>query len=182
MTHSLQVQNLCHFGSWVYNYRMSIVKEVLKELANSTIKYKGVSVNLFGIPKFKNYSKRTLRSTVDRLAEKGMIEKELNGFVLTANGRKYLKRKEDSLKSFLKPAGINPDKNLLVMFDVPIAQKAEREWLRWHLKKFGYVMIQQSVWVGPSPLPKDFLSYLEEIKLKNCVKTFKLAKPYLTKN
>ncbi len=64
------------------------------------------------------------------------------------------------------------------MYDIPEDKKAEREWFRFHLKKFGYEMIQRSVWVGPSPLPKDFLDYLGEIKLKSHVKTFKLAKSY----
>jgi len=66
----------------------------------------------------------------------------------------------------------------LVMFDVPTERKSEREWLRWHLKKFGYIMIQQSVWVGPSPLPKEFNNYIKSIKLDNCIKTFKLERPY----
>ena len=65
------------------------------------------------------------------------------------------------------------------MFDVPVEKKAERDWFRWHLKKFGYIMVQHSVWVGPSPLPKEFKEYLEEIKLNKCIKTFKLAKPYV---
>ena len=68
------------------------------------------------------------------------------------------------------------------MFDVPEPKKAEREWLRWHLKKFNYVMIQKSVWVGPSPLPKDFLDYIKKIDLKDSIKTFKLAKGYKENN
>ena len=64
------------------------------------------------------------------------------------------------------------------MFDIPEVQKAEREWLRWHLKKFHYFMIQKSVWVGPSPLPKKFLDYIKSIKIENGVKTFKLARGY----
>lgn len=63
------------------------------------------------------------------------------------------------------------------MFDIPEEKKAEREWFRFHLKRFGFEMIQRSVWVGPAPLPKEFLVYLEEIDLKSCIKTFKLAKP-----
>ncbi len=157
---------------------MSIVEETLRELWNTEVKYKGMPVNLFGIPRFNNYSKRTLRSTADRLAKNKLIKKELNGFIITPKGREYLKKKEDSLISFSKPTGMDQAKNLLVMFDVPVAQKAKREWFRFHLKKFGYAMIQQSTWVGPSPLPKDFLEYLKEIKLKDCIKTFKLAKPY----
>lgn len=64
------------------------------------------------------------------------------------------------------------------MYDIPSGQKKERDWFRRHLIKFGYVMIQKSVWVGPSTLPKDFLSYLKEIKIGDNFKTFKLAKPY----
>jgi CRISPR-associated endonuclease Cas2 len=64
------------------------------------------------------------------------------------------------------------------MFDVPEERKGEREWLRLQLKRFGFAMIQKSVWVGPSPLPKEFLAYLKEIKLLRHTKYFKLAKPY----
>jgi hypothetical protein len=39
-------------------------------------------------------------------------------------------------------------------------------------------MIQKSVWVGPSPLPKEFLEYIEKIKIKDGLKIFKLAKGY----
>ena len=157
---------------------MSMVEEILKELWNTEIKYKGVPVNLFGIPRFNSFSRRSLRSSADRLARNDLIKKELNGFIITANGQKYLKRKEDSLKSFSRPTTVDLSKNLIVMFDIPVVQKAEREWFRFHLKKFSYIMIQKSVWVGPSPLPKDFLKYLDEIRLKDCIKTFKLAKPY----
>ena len=45
-------------------------------------------------------------------------------------------------------------------------------------KEFNYSMIQKSVWVGPSLLPKEFLDYIEKIKIKDGLKTFKLAKGY----
>ena len=61
------------------------------------------------------------------------------------------------------------------------SKKKEREWFRFHLKKFHFIMIQKSVWVGPSPLPQDFLEYLEEIKLGNNFKKFKLSKGYMVK-
>ena len=69
-------------------------------------------------------------------------------------------------------------KNLIVMYDIPHLQKKERDWFRRQLIKFGYVMIQKSVWVGPSPLPDEFMKYLKEIKIGNHLKTFKLAKSY----
>jgi len=67
------------------------------------------------------------------------------------------------------------------MFDISESKKAEREWFRWNLKKFNFIMIQKSVWVGPSPLPKEFLNYIKKIGLKESIRTFKLAKPYINK-
>jgi CRISPR-associated endonuclease Cas2 len=158
---------------------MSIVKEILEELWNTELHHKEMTVNLFGIPRFKKYSPRSVRTTIDRLKRKGILEKELSNVILSKYGKEYVRRKMDSLKQFEKPENMTRDKNLLVMFDIPIEKKAEREWFRWHLKKFDYIMIQHSVWVGPSPLPKDFKEYLEEIKLNKCIKTFKLAKSYI---
>ena len=157
---------------------MGIIKEILEELWNTELNHKGMIVNIFGIPRFKKYSPRSIRTTLDRLKKKEIIEKELTGIILSKYGKEYVRRKIDSLKQFNKPENISKDRNLLIMFDVPTRRKAEREWLRWHLKKFGYIMVQKSVWVGPSPLPKEFKEYLEEIKLNKCIKTFKLAKSY----
>jgi DNA-binding transcriptional regulator PaaX len=157
---------------------MSIVGEILEYLWNTEYNYKGFRVNIFGIPSFKKYPRRTIETTIHRLKKKGLIEKELAGIVLSKHGKEYVRKKFDSLRQFSIPKHISQDRNLLVMFDVPVEKKGEREWLRWHLKKFNYIMIQHSVWVGPSPLPKDFKEYLHEIKLDKCIKTFKLEKPY----
>jgi CRISPR-associated endonuclease Cas2 len=157
---------------------MSIVGEILEQLWNSEIKHKGMSVNIFGIPHFKKYSKRSMRSTIDRLKTKGIIEKELSGIILSKYGKEYVRKKIDSLPQFDKPNNLPKGKNLLLMFDIPTYRKPEREWLRWHLKKFGYIMVQKSTWVGPSPLPKEFKNYIKKIKLDECIKTFKLEKAY----
>lgn len=157
---------------------MSMVREILEELWNTELNHKVVRVNIFGIPRFKKYSQRSIQVTIARFKKKGIIEKELSGIVLSRYGKEYVKRKFDSLKQFEKPDGQSKERKLLVMFDVPTEKKGEREWLRWHLKKFDYIMIQQSVWVGPAPLPKEFSDYLKNIKLDKCIKTFKLEKPY----
>ena len=155
---------------------MGFVYEILKEINSKSYNYKGVRVNLLGIPKFKNHSKNSLSGTLSYLHKTGLIEKTDTKLKLTPKGKEYIKRKIDSFKQFELNFSKNKPKNLIVMYDIPEVRKAEREWLRWHLKKFGYVLIQKSVWMGPSPLPKDFLDYIKEIKLKNCIKTFKLAK------
>jgi len=157
---------------------VSLVYEILKELSATSLRYKGSRVNLFGIPKFKNYSQNCLSGTLSYIRKTGFIEHSDAGLMITLKGQKYIKKKIDSLKQFHFKFDQNAPKNLIVMFDIPETKKAEREWLRWHLKKFNYSMIQKSVWVGPSPLPKEFLDYIEKIKIKNGFKTFKLAKEY----
>lgn len=157
---------------------MSLIYEILKELSSATLRYKGSRVNLFGIPKFKSYSRNSLSGTLSYIQKAGLAEKSDEGFILTLKGQKYINKKIDSLKQFYFEFEKGAPKNLIVMFDIPETKKAEREWLRWHLKKFNYSMIQKSVWVGPSPLPKEFLDYIEFIKIKDGFKTFKLVRGY----
>ena len=155
---------------------MSIIFDILTELSRSTLRYKGMSVNLFGIPKFSSYKYNSLKSGISQLKKKQYISKSDSGWLLTSKGRKYLIRKYDSLIQFNSPFSKNDSKNLLVMFDIPEVKKAEREWLRWHLKKFNYIMVQKSVWRGPSPLPKEFLDYINKIGLRKNLKMLKISK------
>jgi DNA-binding transcriptional regulator PaaX len=73
---------------------------------------------------------------------------------------------------------LNSPKDMIVTYDIPANRRKERDWFRRHLQKFDYIMVQKSVWIGPSPLPKDFLNYVKSIGLLKQFKTFKLAKPY----
>jgi len=156
---------------------MSIIFDILNELSTISLSYKGSRVNFLGMPKFKNYSSSSLRATMSNLIKDGLVI-DNDGLLVSSRGKDYIRRKIDSLEQFDFKFDKDSPKNLMVMFDVPEPKKAEREWLRWHLKKFNYLMIQKSVWVGPSPLPKGFLDYIESIGLKNSIKTFKLAKDY----
>lgn len=160
----------------LYNEFMSIIFDILKELSNSSLFYKGMPVNLFGIPKLSSHRYESLKSGINQLKKKQYIGKSGSGWLLTPKGKKYLERKHDSLKQFDSPFSKSDSKNLLVMFDIPEAQKAEREWFRWHLKKFHYVLVQKSVWRGPSPLPKEFLDYIKKIGLQRNLKMLKILK------
>lgn len=164
-----------------YNLNMALVEEILKELWNTSAHSKGGRVNLFGIPRFKKKSFGSMRTTIYRLHKRNLLEKQDSGWFLTTAGRKYLNKRQDSLKQFFSSSRKDSNRNLIVMFDIPQPRKAEREWLRWHLKKFNFIMIQKSVWVGPSLLPKEFIDYIKKIKLKDSIKTFKLAKSYMEK-
>ena len=158
---------------------MGLVYDILKELSNTSLHYKGFEVNLLGLPQFKNYSRNTLSGSLAYMRKKGLLKYDNEKIKITREGQKYIRRKFDSLRQFSCKFDRDAPRNLIVMFDIPETKKAEREWLRWHLKKFDYLMLQKSVWVGPSPLPKEFLNYVERIGIKDGFKTFKLAKNYV---
>lgn len=163
--------------------KTSVAGSILEEFLKPQFKYKGMSVNMFGLPSFRaKCSKSTFSNEFSRLKRENFIEKDGEYLRITKKGQEYVKRKQDNLSMFSLSFPKDSPKNLLVMYDIPEEKKAEREWFRFHLKKFGYEMIQRSVWVGPSPLPEDFLNYLKEIKLKSCIKTFKLTKSYSNDN
>ena len=114
-------------------------------------RYKGVPTNIFGLPIFDSKD----NTSVDIKNPK----------------RRYL-------RSFIPINTKGLPKNLLVLYDIPEDKKKERDWFRRQLRSFDFDMIQRSVWVGPSPLPKDFLAYVKTIGLQNEFKIFKLARPY----
>ena len=162
---------------------MSIVMEILEGLWDTHVYYKGMRVNMFGVPKpwkpkeeYRN--KDYFHNTMYRLRKNGFVEKISGKWILTKEGKEYFENKRKLSQKFTSPFMLNAPKNLLLMFDIPESRKAERNWLRWHLREFQYFMIQKSVWVGPSPLPKKFKDYAKNIGLNNYVKTFKLARPY----
>ncbi len=114
-------------------------------------RYKGVKTNILGLP------------------------------IFDADDRKNQKRnptKRKYLHSFTQIDIKSGPKDLLVIYDIPDNKKIERDWFRRQLKSFDFIMIQRSVWVGPSPLPIEFLSYVKSIGLNIEFKTFKLTQPY----
>lgn len=121
------------------------------------LKYKGVTVNALGLPIFSSDD-----CNIKKSGQAG------------EPGRKYYQ-----YRCFEFNYKVGSPRDLVVMYDFPKDKIKERNWFRRHLQKFGYLMIQKSVWVGPSPLPKDFLNYVKSIKLSDQLVTLKLAKPYV---
>ncbi len=163
---------------------MSTERKVLEYLNKnkSNIKYKGMKVNFIGLPDFRYYKYQTLANKLSILKKKNLITKNSRGeYFITSRGKIFLEEGRYFLNKFETTKNENLPKNLLIVYDIPENKKKEREWFRRHLKKFYFKMIQKSVWVGPSPLPKEFSDYLKEIKLKDNLKIFKLAKGYYKK-
>jgi CRISPR-associated endonuclease Cas2 len=160
---------------------MSLVLEILEGAWNTTLRYKGSRVNLFGVHRPNPYKKSTINNTVSRLHRLQLIQKEDGVWKITEKGKKFIEKDREQLPHFKSPFKYKAPKNFIVMFDISEDRNLERDWLRRQLKKFDYIMIQRSVWVGPSPLPDEFRNLVKKIKLDSCIKTFKLAKPYTTK-
>jgi len=157
---------------------MSIQNEILEILNTPKYYYKGIPVNAFFLPALGNYKKESVRNNFYYLNKNGYIEKSAGSFIINKNGKEFLNKNiKRQLKNF-DPINNEGPKNLLLLYDIPENKRSERNWFRRTLVKFGFVMVQRSVWVGPSPLPKEFLDYIKEIKLKDTIKTFKLEKDY----
>ena len=157
---------------------MSIQNDLLELFQTPQFRYRGMPVNIFGLPVFTKYKRNSINTALSRLRKKQYVIFEGSCLKLSKNGKRYIAKRKARLQLFESPFNKKSSKNLLLVFDIPEVRKAEREWFRFQLKKFDYTMIQRSVWVGPSPLPEEFMNYLKNIKLFDCIKTFKLAKDY----
>ena len=60
----------------------------------------------------------------------------------------------------------------LVIFDVPEKHRKKRDVLRINLIASDFKQLQKSVWVGYSPLPKDFIELITDLRLDKMVHIF----------
>ncbi len=111
-------------------------------------------------------TKYAVTRSIKNLADSGLIELLEGGqgdyLRLTKEGR----MKASSQKLDTEGSLVNPNwdgKWRIVLLDLPEARKAEREALRYLLKKAGFMMLKNSAWVSPFPfeflfqnLKKDF--------------------------
>ena|SRR3989338_1997738 len=115
------------------------------------IYYKGMQVNLLGIPVWGRGKSRV---------------------------KKENRKKAFYYRTFRASGSIDQKRALMLMYDIGEDMKKERDWFRRQLLNYGFEMIQKSVWVGSAPLDKDFVKYLNELGLGKKIKFFKLAKAY----
>jgi DNA-binding transcriptional regulator PaaX len=120
----------------------------------------------------ERYKSQSSRMAISRLENSGYIKRKEDFIILTKKGRKkYL---QSYLFSYIEsPFNKNSHKDFIISFDIPGPQRKIRDWLRNQLKIFGYKMIQQSLWQGPGPLPKEFLDRLKKLGVKDNIKIFK---------
>lgn len=156
--------------------KMSIEEKIIRLLYDRKFLQAVVMKTIFDNPEFTYHHKQSIRNAVSKLSKKHLIRSGTDGIILQPRGRVYIEKRLQRLHYFYSSFPSNAPKDLLVLFDIPEDRKAEREWFRKQLQEFGYAMIQKSVWLGPSPLPRDFVQYVKSIGLEECIKTFRLAR------
>ena len=158
---------------------MSIGDKILFLLSNNPCAYKKLRNKLIGnvYSKDKLVKEQTLKRSLSRLRDKGIIDLKNKNWKITPEGIELFKLKNKGLRRFLSEKSLSKKvvKEVLVLFDIPEKERYKRDWLRRELVTFGYEQIQRSVWFGPK-LPKDFITYLTQENIYLYIHIFKVSK------
>ena len=153
--------------------RVTRVFEVLALLLSTRSSSKIIHAAITG-----NYSLHQINTTLNYLNRKGYVKRDGRTWEITDKGRAFYREKGGKRvfryfqRNEVKGKEVN-NEQLLILFDIPEKERRKRDWLRAQLKLFGYKQVQKSAWIGPSNLPKDFYTYLDELHIKDRVKIFK---------
>ncbi|PIR88022.1 MAG: hypothetical protein COU10_01425 [Candidatus Harrisonbacteria bacterium CG10_big_fil_rev_8_21_14_0_10_45_28] len=161
---------------------MSLTDDLLIILTDYSGGYKLLRKKMRGwmdIPKpkridYQKLKEQTLRTTLSRLKKRGLVENKNGIWAITKKGIEFLKNKLISkIPHFGHLKTKNKKKEMVVIFDIPEIRKKQRNWLRMELMALGFIPLQKSVWLGPAPLPKEFIKYLSDTNLLPYLKFFK---------
>jgi DNA-binding transcriptional regulator PaaX len=123
--------------------------------------------------KFNRYKRGSVDVALSRLSKKDYVKNSPTGWALTRKGRQKIKN--DRLLSYISsPFKESAAPNIIISFDIPQGDYHLRNWLRSQIKIFGYKMLQQSLWIGPGPLPQSFLKRLKDLGIRSGVKIFRI--------
>ena len=102
------------------------------------------------------------------LGEAGLVERISSGQNEYARLTKEGKKKALSLKLESSTSLLNPSwdgKWRIILLDLPESRKAERESLRYLLKKAGFICLKNSAWVSPHPFEFLFQNIKKDLGL-----------------
>ena len=157
---------------------MSLTDDLLIILTDYSGGYKLLRKRMKGwmdVPKpkridYQKLKEQTLRTILSRLKKRGLVEDKKGIWAITEKGREFLKNK---IPHFGHLKTENKKKEMVVVFDIPELRRKQRNWLRSELMALNFIPLQKSVWLGPAPLPKEFIKYLSETNLLQYLKFFK---------
>ena len=121
---------------------------------------------------FQEASDATMRVTLSRLKRRGYVENKKGIWQITKMGRACLLKKASFLPMHSRRVVKSQHKNIIISFDIPETHKKKRNWLRIELLYLGFEMLQRSVWLGPSPVPQEFIDSLRKLQILQYMKFF----------
>jgi len=152
---------------------MSIGNDLLTILTSHPLAYKKLHVEMRkNLRADSSISKESISRSLQRLKKKGLVKFINEEWSITEQGEEL--NIKESLIYFEKLT--THSHQLLIMFDIPEKERYKRNWLRSQLKIYDYKMLQGSVWLGPGPLPKEFLNYLKKKDINKHILVFKTQK------
>jgi DNA-binding transcriptional regulator PaaX len=107
--------------------------------------------------------KKYLRQSLNRLIEKGYIQKKDGNLVKTKLGCLFF-NKQKVMRCAID--GGENKKWYVLSFDIPIKDNSKRDALRWVLKRFGFFQLQRSVWIGTNKLAQDVWEFIVENRIE----------------
>jgi len=117
------------------------------------------ALKLFGFDPKKRQKEIMVRAR-DRLIEKGLLERNKDGFVaITPKGKKRLNDLEIKNLKIEKPKRWDGRWRVLI-FDIPEKMRVVRNKIRLSLLNIGFLMLQNSVWIYPYDC-EDYVSLLK---------------------
>src|SRR3989344_3330248 len=128
-------------------------------------------------------SRHRFYSMMNKLEKDGLIVKlgkqSGKNFKLTSKGTQKIKQLKKRRETVL-PDPIYSRQNhgnfVIVVFDIPEADRRKRVWLRSALRNLNFRILQKSVWIGKIKIPKEFINDLKELKMVNHVEIFEISK------
>ncbi|MCX6702450.1 MAG: hypothetical protein NTW60_01105 [Candidatus Wolfebacteria bacterium] len=133
--------------------------------------------------KINSQEKQRFRELLYHLRKDGLIEetkKENDRFLkLTQRGKIQLEKLRLSRSDMLPRSKYEYKKEdilKIVIFDIPEREKRKRNWLRAVLSNLDFKILQKSVWVGKTKLPKEFVVDLRNLNLTDYVEIFAVNK------
>ncbi len=110
-----------------------------------------------------------INRSLSNLTDSGLIESISSGQNEYARLSKTGRVKANSLKLTTKNSLLNEwdGKWRIILLDLPESRKDERESLRYLLKKAGFVMLKNSVWISPYPYEHLFENIKRDLGLSS---------------
>jgi phenylacetic acid degradation operon negative regulatory protein len=116
-----------------------------------------------------------LNRSLKGLEEAGLIETHHSDQQPYTRLTKQGKRKAHSLSLENDAALIDPNwdgKWRIIVLDLPEDRKSEREGLRYLLKKAGFILLKNSVWISPYPFEHLFMNIKKDLGLTTEIMIF----------